>query len=84
MRILLVEDDSQIGNAILDALNDAGMAADWVMDGSTALASIEAGAFELILLDIGLPKKDGFSVINTLRQNRNPIPIIIITARDAD
>ena len=82
MRILLVEDDPQIGAAILDALNDSGMAADWVTDGSAALASIEAGAFELMLLDLGLPKKDGISVIKALRQQRNSIPIII-TARDA-
>ncbi len=83
MRILLVEDDPQIGAAIDSALQDADMAADWVTDGSAALASIEAGAFELVLLDIGLPKQDGFSVLKCLRQKRNSIPVIIITARDA-
>ncbi|MDB4224224.1 response regulator transcription factor [Granulosicoccus sp.] len=82
MRILLVEDDPQIGAAIASALDDAGMAADWVTDGSTALASIEAGSFELILLDIGLPKKDGLSVLRTLRQKHISIPVIMITARD--
>jgi two-component system OmpR family response regulator len=82
MRILLVEDDPQIGAAIVSALDDAGMAADWVTDGSTALASIEAGSFELILLDIGLPKKDGLSVLRSLRQKHISIPVIVITARD--
>jgi len=82
MRILLVEDDSQIGSAIHDALQDAGMAADWVKDGSAALASIEAGSFELVLLDL-LPKQDGMTVIKKLRNQRNKIPIIVITARDA-
>ena len=82
MRILLVEDDPQIGAAIASALDDAGMAIDWVTDGSTALASIEAGSFELILLDIGLPKKDGLSVLRSLRQQHISIPVIMITARD--
>lgn len=83
MRILLVEDDPQIGAAIASALEDAGMAADWVTDGSAALASVEAGAFELMLLDIGLPKKDGLSVLKQIRQKKNSIPVIMITARDA-
>lgn len=83
MRILLVEDDPQIGAAIASALEDAGMAADWVTDGNAALASIEAGAFELILLDIGLPKKDGMSVLKQIRQKKNSAPVIMITARDA-
>ncbi len=82
MRILLVEDDAQIGSAIASALDDAGMAADWVTDGSAALASVDAGAFELMLLDIGLPKRDGFSVLKQLRQNGSTIPVIMITARD--
>lgn len=83
MRILLVEDDPQIGAAIANALKDAGMAADWVTDGPAALASIKAGSFELVLLDIGLPKQDGFSVLKHIRQNRNSVPVIVITARDA-
>ena len=83
MRILLVEDDPQIGAAIVSALDDAGMAADWVTDGSAALASADAGAFALMLLDIGLPKKDGLSVLRQLRDRRNGIPVIMITARDA-
>ena len=83
MRILLVEDDAQIGAAISSALQDAGMAADWVTDGTAALASIEAGAFELVLLDIGLPKQDGLSVLKQVRQRRNGVPVIVITARDA-
>jgi len=83
MRILLVEDDPQIGSAITSALDDAGMAADWVTDGAAALASAAVGTFELMLLDIGLPKKDGLSVLRQIRQNKNSVPIIIITARDA-
>lgn len=83
MRILLVEDDPEIGAAIASALDDAGMAADWVTDGSAALASVVSGAFELILLDIGLPGQDGLSVLKHIRQRRNETPVILITARDA-
>lgn len=82
MRILLVEDDPQIGAAIVSALADNGMAADWVTDGSAALAGIQTNAFDLMLLDIGLPKKDGLSVLRSIRQMRISIPVIMITARD--
>lgn len=83
MRILLVEDDPEIGQAIAHALSDAGMVADWVTDGEAALAGVEAGAFELILLDIGLPRRDGLSVLKQIRQRHDAIPVIMITARDA-
>ncbi|MFK7893957.1 MAG: response regulator transcription factor [Granulosicoccus sp.] len=83
MRILLVEDDPQIGSAIANALEDAGLAADWVRDGRTAVASVAAGSFELILLDIGLPEKDGLSVLKQLRRGGDNVPVIMITARDA-
>jgi len=68
MRILLVEDDLQIGDAIASALNDAGLVADWVKDGDAALAAIVAGAFDLVLLDLGLPKRDGLNVLKRVRQ----------------
>jgi len=83
MRILLVEDDLQIGEAIASALNDAGVVADWVKDGDAALAAITAGAFDLVLLDLGLPKRDGLNVLKSVRQKRQNIPVLIITARDS-
>jgi len=83
MRTLLVEDDKQIGAAIVSALEDAGMAADWVTDGDAAMLSVASGSFELLLLDIGLPKKDGLTVLKQIRQRKISIPIIMITARDA-
>ncbi|MEM7377114.1 MAG: response regulator transcription factor [Pseudomonadota bacterium] len=83
MRILLVEDDPEIGAAIASALEDAGMAADWVRDGNAALTSIRSGGFELVLLDIGLPGADGLTVLRSVRAQRNNIPVIVITARDA-
>lgn len=83
MRIMLVEDDKPLGNAVKQALNDASYAVDWVQDGVTALNSIKIEEYSLILLDLGLPKKDGLEVLSELRKDKNKLPVIIITARDA-
>lgn len=82
MRILLVEDDPMIGTAIQDALKDASYAADWVKDGKTALATLGCQHYDLILLDLGLPGKDGLEVLASIRAKGNPVPLLIITARD--
>ncbi|SIS73931.1 response regulator [Neptunomonas antarctica] len=83
MRILLVEDDPLIGQAIEQALQDAALTVDWVQDGETALSAINTEEYALLLLDLGLPEKDGFEVLRLLRHNKNSVPVIIITARDA-
>ena len=83
MRVLLVEDDELIGGAIREALSDASMSVDWVQDGRAALAAASDEVHALVLLDLGLPKQDGLSVLRSLRQKRASIPVIIITARDA-
>lgn len=83
MRIMLVEDDKPFGNAVKQALNDASYAVDWVQDGVTALNSIKIEEYSLILLDLGLPKKDGLEVLSELRKDKSKLPVIIITARDA-
>src|SRR5471030_1525024 len=83
MRILLVEDDPMIGDAIHGALNDASYAADWVKNGLTALAALETQHYDLVLLDLGLPGKDGLDVLTRIRANNNPVPLLIITARDS-
>ena len=82
MRILLVEDDSMIGEAVSIALKDAAYAVDWVRDGQTANSVIENGEHQAVLLDLGLPKRDGLDVLRRLRQAGNHVPVIIITARD--
>ena len=82
MRILLVEDDSMIGDAIQAALRDASHAVDWVKDGLMALAAVDTQHYDLMLLDLGLPGRDGHGVLRTLRSNGNPVPLVIITARD--
>ncbi len=63
MRTLLVEDDELIGNAIKQALNDASFAVNWVQDGITALSSLHTEDYSLVLLDLGLPGKNGLEVL---------------------
>jgi two-component system OmpR family response regulator len=82
MRVLLVEDDPMIGKAIQGALKDASYAADWVKDGQTALTTLDCQHYDLVLLDQGLPGKDGLEVLANIRAKDNPVPLLIITARD--
>ncbi len=83
MRVLLVEDDPMIGNVVQQELRDASYAVDWVCDGQSALTSIAALNYSLILLDLGLPKKDGMEVLRVLRSAKNAVPVLVLTARDA-
>lgn len=82
MRVLLVEDDPMIGEAIQGALKDATYATDWVKNGQTALTTLGCQHYDLVLLDLGLPGKDGLEVLNSLRAKDNQVPLLIITARD--
>ncbi len=82
MRILLVEDDAMIGEAVSTALKDAAYAVDWVQDGKTALATLDSAEHQVVLLDLGLPGQDGLDVLKRLRQAGRDLPVIIITARD--
>ena len=82
MRILLVEDDPMLGAATQQALRDAGHAVDWVRDGAAALAGAASVAYEALLLDLGLPRRDGLTVLRSLRQSGNELPVLIVTARD--
>jgi two-component system OmpR family response regulator len=83
MRILLIEDDHLIGNAIQHALKDVAYSVDWVKDGQAGLSSAQTEDYDLILLDLGLPKKHGLDVLSNLRDSQNTMPVIIITAQDA-
>lgn len=82
MRMLLVEDDPMIGDAIQGALSDASYATDRVKNGLTALATLDTQHYDLVLLDLGLPGKDGLDVLDSIRRSNNPVPLLIITARD--
>ena len=83
MRVLLVEDDAMIGEAVLQALRDAALAADWVQDGAAALAALAFNEHDAVLLDLGLPRKDGLEVLREYRSRGGAAPVIIVTARDA-
>jgi two-component system OmpR family response regulator len=83
VRVLLVEDDPMIGNAVCVALKDAAYAVDWVRDGVAASGTLENSGHQAVLLDLGLPGRDGLEVLRRLRVRGNRIPVIIITARDA-
>lgn len=82
MRVLLVEDDLMIGEAIEGALKDASYAADWVKNGQTALDTLSCQHYDLVLLDLGLPGTDGLDVLTRIRAMDNPVPLLIVTARD--
>ncbi len=82
MRVLLVEDDEMIGNAVFVALKDAAYAVDWVKDGEVACNTLKIGVHQVVLLDLGLPKRDGLDVLRRLRSQGNTLPVIVITARD--
>jgi two-component system OmpR family response regulator len=83
MRVLLVEDDRMIGEAVVQALRDAAYAVDWVEDGMTASSALERHQFEVVLLDLNLPKRDGLAVLRENRSKGDNVPVIILTARDA-
>lgn len=84
MRILLAEDDEQLGQGTSEGLTQLGFSVDWVKDGIAAeLAAKDNDQFDVLVLDLGLPRQDGLSVMQHLRVTKNDIPILILTARDA-
>jgi len=83
MRLLLVEDDAMIGEAVLDALRAEHYAVDWVRDGAMADTALRTENYDLVLLDLGLPKRDGLDVLRSLRARRSAVPVLVATARDA-
>ena len=83
MRILLVEDDEALGEGIRVALMPEGYTVDWARDGASALHALTHEDFGLAILDLGLPRMDGLEVLRRLRAAANPIPVLVLTARDA-
>jgi two-component system, OmpR family, response regulator QseB len=85
MRILLVEDDPMIGKTLATALQQDGYTVDWVKDGQAAKLALDtaAGAYGLVLLDLGLPRKSGLELLKEVRRAGNKVRVLIITARDA-
>jgi two-component system OmpR family response regulator/two-component system response regulator QseB len=83
MRYLLVEDDRMIGESLRAALRLDGHAVDWVRDAQAASVALATERFDLVLLDLGLPRGDGLTVLRELRGRHDATPVIIVTARDA-
>ncbi|MGV3683839.1 MAG: response regulator transcription factor [Acidovorax sp.] len=83
MRLLLVEDDPMIGEAVQDLLRAEDYAVDWVRDGDAADTALRANAYDLVMLDLGLPKRDGITVLRDMRTRKDRTPVLVATARDA-
>jgi two-component system response regulator QseB len=83
MRLLLAEDDSMIGESLRKGLRKDGFSVDWVRDGLATELAATSEPYDLLLLDLGLPKKSGLDVLRSLRRGGNRTPILILTARDA-
>jgi two-component system, OmpR family, response regulator QseB len=82
MRVLMVEDDAMIAQGLQTALRQGGFAVDWMRDGGSAAGALQTSVFDLVLLDLGLPKRDGIDVLRELRKRGDTTPVIILTARD--
>ena len=84
MRLLLVEDDTMIGEVVLDLLRAEHYAVDWVKDGEMADTALrQSQSYDLVMLDLGLPRKDGLDVLRAMRARKDRTPVLIATARDA-
>ncbi|WP_312770094.1 response regulator transcription factor [Pseudoxanthomonas mexicana] len=82
MRILLVEDDLSLGEGIRTALRRGAFAVDWVQDGASGLLALRGGGFDLVVLDLGLPRIDGIEVIRQLRAAGDAVPVLVLSARE--
>ncbi len=83
MRLLLVEDDTLLGDGIRAGLMLSAYAVDWVRDGEMARRALLDHEYDACVLDLGLPKRDGLSVLKELRQRGSQMPVLILTARDS-
>ncbi len=83
MRLLLIEDDPMIGRAVQSGLSQAGFTLDWAVDGRSGAAAIANAVYDAIVLDLGLPRIDGLSLLQQVRARRDTVPVLVISARDA-
>lgn len=83
MRLLLIEDDLMIGESVRKGLRMQGFTVDWVRDDNAAQLALRHTAYHLILLDLGLPGRDGLDILKRLRADGSELPVLIVTARDA-
>lgn len=83
MRLLVIEDDRMIGEAVVGALVADGDTVDWVRDGEAGDTALRTNDYDLVVLDLGLPRRDGLSVLKALRARKARVPVLVTTARDA-
>ena len=83
MRLLLVEDDELLGDGLRIGLKQAGYTVEWLKDGATADQALQQEQFDLVVLDLGLPRQSGLEVLKNLRKSGNAVPVLILTARDS-
>jgi len=83
VHVLVVEDDELLGDALQAGLRESGFVVDWVRDGIAADTALRGGEFGAVVLDLGLPRRDGLGVLRALRARASHIPVLILTARDA-
>ena len=83
MRILLVEDDEFLGDGLAAGLRHCGYNVDWLQDGETARTALATEDYAVLVLDLGLPRLDGMTLLRGLRASGNAIPVLILTARDS-
>src|ERR1700679_798515 len=81
MRILVIEDDEKIGQFIVNGLRQACHVVDWSRDGEAGLSLALDGSFDVVILDLMLPRRDGLSLVGELRQKRQQVPVIILSAK---
>jgi DNA-binding response OmpR family regulator len=84
VRVLLAEDDEALGDVIKDNLDQEGYAVTWCRNGQEALSVFDRAAFDICLLDVMMPEKDGFTVAKRIRQQSDVVPIIFLTARSME
>src|SRR5438128_7820883 len=82
MRILVAEDDAVLADAVQRSLRQSGHAVDWVQNGAQAEDAVQVERFDLLILDLGLPKKSGLDVLKRLRARDSRLPVLILTAAD--
>jgi two-component system response regulator QseB len=83
MRVLLIEDDAMIGASVEKGLRQDGFTVSWVRDARAATAAAASAAYDAMLLDLGLPDRDGLDFLKKLRARGSKVPVLIVTARDA-
>ena len=83
MRVLLVEDDNLLGDGVATGMRSQGYVVDWVEDGVLADEALRSGDYELVILDLGLPKRSGIEVLREMRKRGVSTPVLILTARDS-